>query len=90
MWFWIVLLLAVNIIAYKCIKNDKNRARRSIYRIPERTLLILALLGGSIGILVGMYRYRHKTQKPSFYIGVPAILAVQVFLLLYYLFSLIK
>ena len=57
---------------------DKHRARKKLWRVPENIFLLFALLGGSVGILAGMYAFRHKTRKPKFYIGVPVILAAQI------------
>lgn len=59
---------------------DKHKARKNQWRIRESTLLIWAAVGGSIGILAGMYLFRHKTLHPKFTIGVPLILAAQVVL----------
>ena len=52
---------------------DKGRAKSGKWRIPERTLLLLALAGGSLGALAGMIMFRHKTRKPKFYISVPVM-----------------
>ncbi|MBR0171452.1 MAG: DUF1294 domain-containing protein [Lachnospiraceae bacterium] len=57
---------------------DKRRAKRHAYRIPEATLFLVAIAGGSIGCIVGMYVFRHKTKHPSFVIGMPLILVVQL------------
>lgn len=57
---------------------DKRRAKRNAWRIPEVRLMLTAALGGSIGVLAGMYLFRHKTKHPKFTLGVPLILAVQV------------
>ena len=65
---------------------DKRRARRGGWRIREKTLFIIALLFGSIGILAGMYVFRHKTKHLSFSIGIPTIMVLQ-FLLIGLLFS---
>ena len=59
---------------------DKTKARKNKWRIPEATLLAVALVGGSIGSLVGMKTVRHKTKKPVFYIGIPFIITLQVLL----------
>lgn len=56
---------------------DKHKAKKSLQRTPERTLFLVAVLGGSIGSLLGMYLFRHKTRKPKFALGIPLILAVQ-------------
>jgi len=65
--------------------TDKLFARKSMRRIPERTLLSIAAIGGSIGVLAAMYAVRHKTRHAKFYLGVPMILTVQIILLLYFL-----
>lgn len=57
---------------------DKHKARKKKWRIPEATLIGAAVLGGSLGVLLGMYTARHKTRHLKFAIGVPVILAVQI------------
>ena len=57
---------------------DKFKARKNLWRIPEKTLFLVAALGGSIGSLLGMYLVRHKTQHLTFTLGMPLILALQV------------
>ena len=57
---------------------DKHKARKKRWRIPERTLIGSALLGGSVGALLGMYTFRHKTRHLKFTLGVPAILIAQI------------
>jgi uncharacterized membrane protein YsdA (DUF1294 family) len=57
--------------------NDKKRAIHKTYRIPERTLFLIAWIGGSIGSLLGMYHFRHKTKHAQFVYGIPFILLVQ-------------
>ena len=63
---------------------DKQFAKLHTRRIPEAVLLGTALSGGSLGILLGMTLFHHKTRKPKFYISVPLVLAAQCFLLLQY------
>ncbi len=75
-------LLAVSVLAFVLFGIDKRRAKRNLWRIPEKTLLFTAVLGGSPGGLAGMYFFHHKTRKPKFYIGIPLILAVQIILIL--------
>lgn len=67
-----------NLAAFFMYGIDKRRARSHKWRIPERTLLGLAVIGRSMGALAGMYLFHHKTRKPKFAIGVPVILAVQL------------
>lgn len=57
---------------------DKHRAKKNLWRIPERTLMLIAALGGSLGSLMGMYTVRHKTLHPKFTMGIPLILAAQL------------
>lgn len=60
---------------------DKYRARRDMWRIPEKTLLTCALLGGTPGVILGMNRFRHKTKHWYFRYGLPALMIVQLALL---------
>lgn len=66
---------------------DKLKARRRGFRIPEATLFIIALIGGSIGSILGMYLFRHKTRHRTFTIGMPAILIVQIIFVLVLIFK---
>lgn len=61
---------------------DKRKAQRSAYRIPEATLFTIAIMGGSIGSIIGMYLFRHKTKHWYFVFGMPIILILQLALLL--------
>ena len=81
----IICLLLINAAGLLVMLADKKKARKNLWRIPEATLLTMAALGGSIGILAGMYLFHHKTRKPKFFIGVPLILIAQLIavLLLY-------
>ena len=76
----------VNVIGFVLMALDKARARRSAWRIPEATLFLFAIFGGSIGCILGMNLFRHKTQKPAFYIGLPVILVIHLVVILYFLF----
>ena len=64
---------------------DKRKAKYGRWRIPEKTLLIIALLGGSVGTIAGMYLFRHKTQKLKFTLGFPTILISEVIIIIYFL-----
>lgn len=77
----IVYLILINLIGFAAMGIDKRKAIRHKWRIPERTLFLTALLFGSIGVLTGMYVFRHKTKHLSFSIGIPAILVTQLLLL---------
>ncbi|MBQ9927011.1 MAG: DUF1294 domain-containing protein [Lachnospiraceae bacterium] len=72
--------VTVNIIGFALMGIDKYKAKKRAFRIPEATLFIVALIGGSIGSILGMYAFRHKTRHRSFVYGMPAILVLQVIL----------
>ena len=74
-------LVIVNAAALALMLADKQKARRGAWRIPEVTLMGVALIGGCIGAIAGMYLFRHKTRHLKFTLGLPLILAVQVWLL---------
>lgn len=73
-----VWLIAINLVTFAVYGIDKRRARRGAWRVPEKTLFLLPLLGGSIGALLGMRVFRHKTKHWYFVWGVPAILLTQI------------
>jgi len=77
MKFLLPYLLLINALAFALMLADKRKARKNRWRIPERTLIASALLGGSIGALLGMYTFRHKTRHLKFTLGIPAILLAQ-------------
>ena len=74
----LIYLAAVNGIAFLLCGIDKWKARRERWRIPEKTLFLSAVAGGSVGFLLGMQLFRHKTKHKSFTIGIPLILAMQI------------
>ncbi len=76
--YLVCYLLFINLLALMLMGVDKHRAKRHRWRIPERTLLLTAVLGGSIGGIAGMLLFRHKTKHAKFYIGLPVILGVQI------------
>ena len=84
---FLLYLLIINAAGFLLMLVDKVKARKNKWRVPEKTLMGTAALGGSIGCLAGMYLVRHKTQHPKFTIGIPVILALQavgaVFLMAY-------
>ena len=71
-------LAAVNVVTFTVYGIDKRKARRGAWRIPEKTLFLLPLLGGSMGQLLGMNVFRHKTKHWYFVWGIPAILLAQL------------
>lgn len=79
----IIYLVVMNIIGFFIMLMDKKKAQKGRWRIPEKTLLLISLFGGSIGTLVGMYVFRHKNQKLRFVIGFPMILIFQIIIIIY-------
>lgn len=78
-----VYLEAINVLTFVIYGIDKYKAKHSKWRISENMLMVLALMGGSVGALFGMYGFRHKTRKVKFNVGIPCILIVQVLLWMY-------
>ena len=81
--FLLIYLLIVNAAGFFSMLADKLYAKKKLWRIPEATLLTIALMGGSLGSLVGMYTVRHKTKHPKFAVGIPVILFGQLLLFLW-------
>lgn len=71
-------LIVVNAVAFIVYGIDKYRARNAKWRIPEATLLMLAVVGGSVGAWLGMKAWHHKTRHMKFRYGVPVILLLQI------------
>ena len=78
MKYLFLYLLIINAAGFVSMLADKLRAKKNRWRIPERTLIGIAILGGSIGSLLGMYMVRHKTNHLKFTWGIPLILALQI------------
>ena len=76
-------LLPINAVAFIVYGIDKYKAKKAKWRIPEATLLLLAVLGGSIGAWMGMKVWHHKTMHKKFKYGIPAILLIQIALMAY-------
>ena len=84
--YLIIYLLIINLTGFLLMGMDKKRAKKGLWRIPEKTLFITAVLGGSIGSIVGMRHFRHKTKHTSFVVGMPCILAIQIAVTLFIFF----
>lgn len=80
-----LITLVVNIMTCLLMGYDKLQAKKGGWRVPERNLILLAIMGGSTGIMVGMIVFRHKTRKPLFRMGIPAVLVLQYLILSNYL-----
>ena len=80
----IAYLFIINAISLLLMLADKCKAQKNLWRIPEKTLFTAALLGGSVGSILGMYLFRHKTKHWYFVLGMPAILLAQLALVFYF------
>lgn len=79
---FVIYLLGINIIAFLAMLIDKKKAEHGSWRISEKALIMFAVFGGSIGSLIGMYTFRHKTKKLKFTVVIPSILILQIFLII--------
>jgi len=89
MEWWQILLIylaVINVAGFLLMGIDKLRAKKQVWRVPEKTLFLIAVIGGSIGTNVGMYVFRHKTKHWYFVIGMPVILIVQIALAVWLVF----
>ena len=89
MELWQILLvyfLIINVVGFFIMGIDKLRAKKQAWRVPEKTLFLVALIGGSIGTNAGMYVFRHKTKHWYFVVGMPVILIGQIALGLWLMF----
>ncbi len=80
--------MAINVSAFYIMYSDKKRARRGDWRISERTIFVLAVLGGSPGVLLGMKAFRHKTLHKRFSVGIPAIMILQLLIIIFLIYRL--
>ena len=83
MKYILIYLAIINLIGFFAMFLDKQKAKRNKWRIPEKTLFLIALIGGSIGTTLGMRTFRHKTKHWYFKYGMPLILILQIVLILY-------
>ena len=79
-YFYLYLLL-INALGIVIMRIDKQKARKKAWRIPEATLMTVAAIGGSLGSLIGMYAFRHKTRHKKFTVGVPLFLLMHLVIL---------
>ena len=84
--YFLFYIIIINVISFILMFSDKRRAIKNKWRISENTLMIVSILGGSIGAILGMYTFRHKTKHLKFKVGIPTILIIQL-LTLSYLFK---
>ena len=78
----LIYLLVVNVITFLMMGYDKHEAKKGNWRVSEKTLFTLVVLGGSIGGILGMFTFRHKTKKWYFRFGFPIILILQILVII--------
>ena len=78
-------LLILNCFGFLLMGIDKRKSIKKKYRIQEKTFFLLSLFGGSLGCLLGMFTFHHKTKKMKFLIGIPFLLVLNIIILLYIL-----
>ncbi len=83
MQYLFLYLLLINAASFALMLVDKYKARRNLWRISESCLFTFALLGGSVGSLLGMYLVRHKTKHRKFTVGMPLILVLQMIVIIW-------
>ena len=79
--YFTIYFIIINFLSFILMYIDKRRAIKKEWRISEHTLILISLLGGSIGSLIGMYTFRHKTKHLKFKVGIPIILVIQLFVI---------
>lgn len=83
----LIYFISLNTLGLFLMGLDKYKAKKQLWRIPESTLFIIAIIGGSIGAIIGMYAFRHKTRRWYFVYGLPVILFLQIAILFAILYS---
>ncbi len=79
----LVIICGMSLVLFAAMGIDKALAKRGAWRIPEKTLFLLAILGGALGGIIGMQLFRHKTKHTSFKIGFPIMFAVNIAAVIY-------
>ena len=83
----IIYLICINLFGFFIMWLDKRKAKMGSWRIQEKTIFIITALGGGFGTIAGMYKFRHKTQKLNFTIGLPLITILEIIGVIYYIFT---
>lgn len=81
----VIYFASINILGFTMMGIDKYKAKKRAFRIPEATLFIVAIIGGSIGSILGMYTFHHKTRHWYFVYGMPIILLLQIAVIIFLL-----
>ena len=80
----VIYFIIINLIGFFIMWLDKRKAKKGVWRIPEKTLFIITALGGGIGTIAGMYTFRHKTKKIQFVIGFPLITILEIIAVIWF------
>ena len=81
MKLFLIYLIFINIFSFMLMGIDKKKAQKGTWRISEKNLFLSAIVGGSIGAILGMQIFRHKTKHRKFTIGMPLILIIQIIII---------
>lgn len=81
----LIVALSINLFGFLLMGHDKRRAKLAKWRVPEKNLWIVAMLGGAVGMLLGMRLFRHKTKHRSFKYGLPALALLDILAVVYYI-----
>lgn len=84
----VIYFIVVNIAGFISMWYDKRLAQQNSWRVSEKTLLMIAVVGGSIGSLIGMHKFHHKTKHVKFMYGIPVIIFLQIAIIIIYKFNL--
>ncbi|NFE73211.1 DUF1294 domain-containing protein [Clostridium botulinum] len=79
----LIYLLFINFIGFSIMLVDKKRAIHKEWRVPEKNLIGISIIGGSIGMILGMFTFRHKTKHLKFLLGIPIIIIIQFYIVIY-------
>ncbi|MBX9135938.1 MULTISPECIES: DUF1294 domain-containing protein [unclassified Clostridium] len=82
MKFILIYIVFINLLLFSLMGIDKEKAKLKKWRISEKTLFLLALFGGGIGGVIGIYTFRHKTKHLKFTLGFPIIIVFQLIVIL--------
>lgn len=80
-----IYIVVINLLGILIMYIDKQKAKKGAWRIQEKTIFLITALGGGIGTIIGMHKFRHKTQKIEFLIGLPFITILEIILFVYYI-----
>lgn len=86
----LIYVAVINLFGFFIMGIDKQKARKRAFRIPEASLFTVAIIGGSIGTIAGMFAFHHKTRHWYFRYGMPAILVLQIICILFLIFGPVK